>query len=327
MKKYKYIMIITFLILCIFGSLFFLYKYQTRDFVYTKLEDGTLELTEYRGDDLVVNIPEKVWGRKVTRIGIRCFVMHRDPLSYQVHIPDTVTCIGDGAFERCQNLVITGGENVEEIRASAFKVCSFAEPFPFSDKLKIIGGSAFSRVQGMEHIQLNEQLEYIGTHAFYYAKIENLEIPENVSHIGYSAFEGTKWFGDQEGYLIVGQNILIKFPEEETVVIPDGVRMVGISDCFGDEVTKNIYIPNSVEIIETPIMSYALDTLKIYIPASVHTIESSAGERMNKIVAGGLQNVVFIVEEGSCAEEYAKKISEKYKSEYQVVEKIEYPDE
>ena len=326
MKKYKYIIIIAFLILCIFGGLSFLYKYQTRDFVYTKLEDGTLELTRYTGDDPVVNIPEKVWGRKVTRIGIACFVINRDPLNYQVYIPDTVTCIGDGAFERCQDLIITGGENVEEIRASAFRACSFAEPFKFSDKLKTIGGWAFAGARGIGPIKLNEQLEYIRSFAFYYAEIEDLEIPENVSHIGSSAFEGTKWFEDQTGYVIVGQNILIKFPEEETVVIPSGVRMISVSEFYGDEITKNIYIPNSVEIIENPIMSYALDTLKIYIPASVHTIESDEGEEFNKIIFGGLQNVVFIVEEGSYAEEYAKKISEKYKSEYQVVEKIEYSD-
>lgn len=326
MKKNKHIMIIAFLFLCIFGSLFLVYKYQTRDFVYTKLEDGTLELTEYRGDDPIVNIPEKVWGRKVTRIGIGCFVTNRDPLNYKVHIPDTVTSIGDGAFERCQDLVITGGENVEEIRAAAFQACSFTEPFPFSDKLKTISGWAFAGAQGIGQIGLNEHLEFIGGYAFFRAKVENLEIPENVSHIGPSAFEGTKWFENQKGYVTVGQNILIKFPEEETVVIPDGVRMVSVSDFYGDEITKNIYIPNSVEIIENPIMSYALDKLKIYIPASVHTIESEDGEEFNMIVSGGLENVVFIVEEGSRAEEYAKKISEKYKSEYQVVEKIEYPD-
>ncbi|MBP3204397.1 MAG: hypothetical protein J6M66_03120 [Lachnospiraceae bacterium] len=43
------------------------------DFTYEKLDDGTLRLNKYNGDDLIVKIPEKVRGRKVTQIGKECF--------------------------------------------------------------------------------------------------------------------------------------------------------------------------------------------------------------------------------------------------------------
>ncbi|MDE7254532.1 MAG: leucine-rich repeat domain-containing protein [Acetatifactor sp.] len=339
MKKITRIIIV---LLCvgILGGIYLVYKainknpdyIYTRRAVYTKLEDGTLEYFRYTGDDPVVNIPEKVWGRKVTQIGAVCFTWDdtRYPLpEYQVHIPDTVTVIDASAFERCRDLTITGARNIEKIGHSAFAGCSFKTPFPFSDNLKVIDRWAFASAEGIGEISLSEHLEYIGHSAFLRADVESVEIPSNVSYVGECAFEETKWFEAQEGYLTVGQNILIKFPDEETVITPDGVRVVRVCDASGHKSARNIYIRPSVQIIETPIMSLYkvddVDEIKIYIPTSVDTIKTDFYTE-NKMVRYGMEKVTFIVEVDSYAEEYAREMSEKYKSRYEVVDKIEYPE-
>lgn len=305
---------------------FCIHRYRYRDFVYTRLEDGTLELTKYWGDDPVVDIPEKVWGRKVTALGIRCF-SNNGLENYRVDIPETVVRIGDGAFEDCVNLTVTGGENVEEIRVAAFEDCSFAEDFTFSEKLSYIGGSAFRGARNIGRVELGDSLEYIGYSAFGFSDVDELYIPESVPFIGTDAFSRTTWLKEQEGYVTAGDDILISFPVEETVMIPEGVRMISISDDFFENDTiSEIYIPDTVKVIETSMMSATYVEMTIYIPESVETIEPCPSNFDNYMVYTGMDLVTLVVEEGSYGEEYAKQMAEQFGTKYEVVEKIEYPE-
>ena len=72
-------------------------------------EDGTLEITSYTGDGIEVNIPLEINGKKVTSIGSRAFGSC-DSLT-NVYIPDTVTSIGELAFEDTQWLLNAQKEN------------------------------------------------------------------------------------------------------------------------------------------------------------------------------------------------------------------------
>ena len=107
MKK-KIILSIILLTLIISGIV--VYHILTRDFIYTRLEDGTWELSEYRGDGGGVHIPDKVWGKPVTRIG-------------------------SSAFQGYIELSVAGGENVKVIESGAFNTCTLSKDFPFSDML------------------------------------------------------------------------------------------------------------------------------------------------------------------------------------------------
>lgn len=295
------------------------------DFTYEKLDDGTLRLNKYNGDDLIVKIPEKVRGRKVTQIGKECFYKKNGISGMQVSIPDTVTVIGPFAFENCTDITVTGAENVEEIQTGAFSKCSFAMPYPFSGNLINIGSDAFLKAKGIGKVQLNEKLEHIGGDAFRNAELEDIEIPESVLYIGNGAFYHTEWFDARDGYVIVGQNILIKCPEQETVMIPDGVRMVSLSGCLENENLKDIYIPRSVEVIENPIASRPQNDISIYIPAEVEVIERQESTN-DKMVTYGIEKALFIVEKASYAETYAKEMAEKYGAKYKIMDKIEYPE-
>jgi hypothetical protein len=72
------------------------------DFEYTVLEGGSVSVTEYTGSATDVTITDTINGKTVTQIGEKAF-FENTTLEYLV-MPDTVTAIGDGAFEGCTAL-------------------------------------------------------------------------------------------------------------------------------------------------------------------------------------------------------------------------------
>lgn len=73
-----------------------------QDFFYRILEDGTYCVTEYRGDEADVVIPDTYGGKPVTVLFDRLFRGHSEITS--VRIPDTVTDIGSFVFDGCSSL-------------------------------------------------------------------------------------------------------------------------------------------------------------------------------------------------------------------------------
>jgi hypothetical protein len=84
-----------------------------------KLEDGTLEITSYKGDSQDVEVPPRIGKTPVTSLGERAFSPYRDEyqISYKpyerykalnailsVSIPDSVTSIGKYCFAGCEAL-------------------------------------------------------------------------------------------------------------------------------------------------------------------------------------------------------------------------------
>ncbi len=73
---------------------------EVKHFYYRVLDDGTAEITGYRGMYSKINIPSTIDGYKVTSIGKHAFEPGKNDDDYLLFlsIPDTVTNIGDGAF-------------------------------------------------------------------------------------------------------------------------------------------------------------------------------------------------------------------------------------
>jgi len=162
MKK-RLVLIILPVCLILLAGIYFVYINANKnpDYEYRKLEDGTMELYRYHGDDPIVHIPEKVKGKPVTRIGDYCFKRDGDTPEYQVYLPDTVRIIGVDAFWLCKNLTITGGKNVEKIEGGAFEGCSFTNGFPYFESLKYIGNCAFFKCGIHRKNQIERSLSYI----------------------------------------------------------------------------------------------------------------------------------------------------------------------
>ena len=92
------------------------------DYKYALLDDGTVEITDYKGKAKELTIPDMLDGKKVSAIGNSAFYSC-DSLT-SVSIPDSVTSIGDRAFFCCISLTsVTIPDSVTSIGDGAFLFC------------------------------------------------------------------------------------------------------------------------------------------------------------------------------------------------------------
>ncbi|MCD7809343.1 MAG: leucine-rich repeat domain-containing protein, partial [Erysipelotrichaceae bacterium] len=115
--------------------------YTSGNYKYVKLEDGTIEIYSYIGDETEVTIPSTIDGYIVTSIG-DCAFEHSDITS--VVISNTVKYIGDGAFAYCKNLTsVTIPDSVTNIGDWAFGNCSSLKSITIPSSVLYIGEDAF----------------------------------------------------------------------------------------------------------------------------------------------------------------------------------------
>lgn len=329
MKK-KIILCLSILILIIGIIGIILLMLPNGDFEYSVNEDGTLTIDSYVGADINVIIPEEIKGKTVKIIGDYCFYNCKNIIT--INIPDTVEIIDDGAMASCESLrVVYGGENVKEIRERAFLLCGELEEISLYMGLNTIGDFAFDGT-AIRQIEFPDSLKHIGYCAFANCNnLKNVEIPSSVESIGNGAFDTifdkAQMIVDYNpsDFVIVGQGILLNYPDDKSVVmIPEDVK--DIADCYHENsLLKELYVSRNAFRMAEYIIHTDNDVM-VYIPSSVTEIgdTSSCG---TTDIAEDMSKITLVVEAGSYAEEYAKQKAEEYGTKYQVVDKIEYPNE
>ena len=106
------------------------------------------------------------------------------------HIPETVKSIGDDVFSWCENLKsIVIPNSVTTIGESAFEHTGLSD-INIPESVTEIGNRAFLNCNSLKEARLSESVQRIGASAFYWcANLESVNIPESVRYIGASAFE------------------------------------------------------------------------------------------------------------------------------------------
>ena len=105
-------------------------------------------------------------------------------------IPDSVTSIGNGAFEFCRSLTnITIPNSVTSIENGAFSYCRSLTSITIPDSVTRIGSSAFSDCSSLTNITIPNSVTSIGNHAFGWCRsLTNITIPNSVTSIENGAF-------------------------------------------------------------------------------------------------------------------------------------------
>jgi hypothetical protein len=159
------------------------------DFEVKQLQDNTLEITDYTGNDADLVIPAWLYGLKVTKLGHGAFYMNRRITS--VVVPNTVKEIGERCFFDCNNLTsVVLGDGVEVIPEEAFKSCSNLSRVTFGGRVKEIGNQAFYSCK-FTFMPLPASLRKIGEQAFFYNSLMTIIIPNGVTFVGTNAFDNT----------------------------------------------------------------------------------------------------------------------------------------
>ena len=152
-------------------------KMSTKDWSFVKSNLPMMEEFDLSGTDLK-NIPNEA-------------LRDRYKLT-TVHLPASVTSIGNSAFSNCPNLaIIDGCEKVTDIGSSAFNNCQKLSVFPFGDALQRIGSNAFSSCNSLPTaLVMPASLTYISDNAFGGSSIRSFDLSQCTftNGISYSPF-------------------------------------------------------------------------------------------------------------------------------------------
>ena len=110
-------------------------------FFFKPLDDGSMAVMGYKGDEADVVIPDSMWKSNVTVLGDNLCRGHGEITS--VSIPDTVTDFGEFLFDGCINL----------------------KHIKLPEQLKYLWGYTFAR-SGLEEIHLPDKLAVLPPFAF-----------------------------------------------------------------------------------------------------------------------------------------------------------------
>ena len=220
-----------------------------------------------------------------------------------LHEDAKFTEIPDYAFTNNSLTTITIPKNVKRI-GKAFRSNALTE-INLNEGLEVIDGSFVNAK--ITSIDLPDSLLVIGREAFWCCtKLEYIEFPENLTEIGFYAFNraGLKEIIFSENITYISRGAFVKCPLKK-IVMPESVASI-VDETFWDcSELEIVVIGGKVEEIGSVAFANCTSLETVVIPDSVTSISEDAFMDSN-------EDMVIYCNEGSYAEEYAVKNNIKY---------------
>ena len=275
MKKFLIVilftsMILTFLPAAVFGEAWEYYGIDCDE-----KDDGTLAVRKCVDDVADIVIPSEIEGKKVT--GIDDFAFSNGDMLKSVVIPDSVTSIGDKAFEDCGSLTSiqvaegnkyyssadgvlfnkdktelifcpdskSGGctipDSVTSIREGAFANCGNLTSVTLGKGMTSTGYSTFYGCSALTSIVIPDSVTSIDGGAFENCgSLVSIEIPDSVTSIGWFAFRNCSALSSLNlgnGVTSIDNLAFAGCDNLTSITIPDGVKSIG-STAFPNSLTS-----------------------------------------------------------------------------------------
>ncbi len=198
-----------------------------------------------------------------------------------IHIPDSVTSIGDRAFSGCENLTsIHIPDSVTNIGDFAFSDCENLTSIHISDSVTSIGRGAFVSCYDLTSIHIPDSVTSIGDGAFQFCdNLTSIHIPDSVTSIGDNEFQdcfNLTSIHIPDSVTSIGRGAFSCCENLTSIHIPDSVTNIGdfaFSCCYD---LTSIHIPDSVTSIGDGAFQYCGNLTFIHIPDSVTSIGRNA---------------------------------------------------
>ena len=221
-------------------------------------------INNYNTTNNISNSVVNIFGGNSADFVIRAGTLEKyNGASTQVIIPDSVTSIGDRAFEECSGLTsVTIPDSVTSIGSSAFSGCSGLTKLKISDGLINIGTGAFSNCSSLQEFTIPNGVINIGAGAFSGCSgLVEITIPGKVKNIYHSVFNNSAFSNCS--------NLT-------HVTISDGIEYIWDNSFRECESIASVSLPESVKSIGKYAFSYCSSLSKITIPRNVTDIGEAA---------------------------------------------------
>jgi hypothetical protein len=205
------------------------------DYTINANNTNTITVILYTGASAVVTIPNTINGLTVTVVGDGGDIVFSSSQT-TVTIPDSVTSIGDYAFENCSALTtVTIPDSVTSIGSGAFGACQYLFNVTLPNSITSIGYQTFEGCKYMTNVTIPNSVTSIGDDAFEGCfNLINVTIPNSVTFIGYAAFYECGMTS-----LTIGNNVTI--PNGGCIIEEDAFQ-----DCYN---LQTLMIGNNVASI------------------------------------------------------------------------------
>ena len=239
------------------------YKYE-----YT-VNDGNATITKFLGpvgsanpNFYDIKIPSELGGHPVTGLGEYSFAANPydghqgNPLCSKIHsvtIPQSVTSIGDRAFDGCSALTtLSLGEDIQTIGNYAFENCTSLTGVTIPQSVTSIGYYAFEGCTNLNPLTIKGPITSMGNYAFAGSTyLTSLTLYDDIQTIGNFAF--------------VGSTSL------ETVTLPKNLTSIGEYAFARCSELKSITIPEKVKTINHQTFADCSELESIILPAGLTT--------------------------------------------------------
>ena len=147
-------------------------------------------------------------------------------------IPDSVTSIGDEAFDGCTGLKsITIPDKVTSIGVAAFDSCTGLTSVTIPNSVTSIERYAFSGCKGLSAITIPDSVTYISYGAFYYCtSLTSISIPDSVTYISWHEFEGCSGLTSviiPNSVTYIAERAFCYCSGLTSIIIPESVKTIG----------------------------------------------------------------------------------------------------
>ena len=150
--------------------------------------NNTCALTEYLGNDTVVNVPESIDGYRVVSLGSECFLRKTNVV--KVNIPSTVKSIRARAFMESGIREITIPETVTQLSGSAFYSCNNLESVVIKAPITKIEMNTFNGCANLKSVTLPNTIREIDSYVFQNCRsLTSINIPSSLKELNRAVFE------------------------------------------------------------------------------------------------------------------------------------------
>lgn len=222
--------------------------------------DGAIAVTGYHGTQADVVIPDGICGLPVTAIGKTAFQFSS---IRSVVIPDSVTTIGEGAFDGCAELTdVTLGRNVTNVGQHVFEQCPKLRFHEYENGLYLgCAGSDyfyFVRPEDYSIQKLHADTKIIGSYAFENRRVSSpFTFPEGLVTICEGAFRGCGSIGGKitlpDSLVTIGMYAFANCSGLTKITIPDSVKTLGSFAFNSCENLQDVILGNGLEAVESSV--------------------------------------------------------------------------